>query len=127
MAKRIKKESSSEQLLNTIVEGILEVKGKHPVILDLRKVDNASADYFVVCHGTSTTQVSAIARSVEKETEEKLNESPWHIEGSRNAQWILMDYVNVVVHVFDETSRAYYDIEDLWADAQITEIAETQA
>lgn len=107
----------------SIVTGIQELKGKQVVVLDLRAVENASADYFVICHGSSTTQVEAIARSIEKETY-LVNEKPWHIEGTTTAQWILIDYVNVVVHVFEENTRRVYDLEELWADAAVMEIAE---
>jgi len=79
-------------------------------------------DYFVICHGNSNTQVQAIAQSVEKETQKTLGDSPWHIEGTRNAKWVLMDYVNVVVHIFDQEARGFYALEDLWADAEMKHI-----
>jgi ribosome-associated protein len=81
-------------------------------------------DYFVVCHGSSSTQVEAIARSVEKETLLNLGEKPFHVEGKQNSQWILMDYFNVVVHIFNETTRNYYSLEELWADADFTRYEE---
>lgn len=118
MPKAKKTLSSSEQLIDSIVKGIQEVKGRQIAILDLRKVENSSSDFFVICHGTSTTQAEAIARSVEKFTEEERSESPWHIEGLQTSQWILMDYVDVVVHVFEETQRSLYDLEGLWADGE---------
>ena len=119
MTKRTKK-LTSEVLARTIVSGIQEVKGHDIVCLDLREIQNAVADFFIVCHGTSNTQVEAIARSIEKETSEKLGEKAGHTEGQRNAKWIFMDYFNVVVHVFDEDSRKYYALEELWGDARTT-------
>lgn len=124
MAKAIKKKDNTEQVLQSIVDGMLEKKAQHIVVLDLRKLNSTVADYFVICHGTSTTQVEAIARSVEEFTEKELNESPLHIEGVTNAQWILMDYFTVVVHIFEEKARSYYDLEELWADAAVLPVEE---
>ncbi len=101
---------------------MLEKKAHRVVVLDLRKIASTVADYFIVCHGTSTTQVEAIARSVEEMTTRELSESPSHIEGVSNAQWILMDYFSVVVHIFEEKAREYYDLEELWADASVLPI-----
>lgn len=123
MAKRKKKENT-EALLDEIVNGMQEVRAKEIVVIDLRGVDNAMADYFVVCHATSNTQVEAIARSVEKETMVNLGEKPVHTEGKQNAQWILMDYFNIIVHIFGESAREYYALEDLWADAEFTRYEE---
>lgn len=105
------------RLLEAIVEGIQEVKGKDIVVLDLRKVPNTVCGHFVICHGDSATQVEAIARSVEEFTRDKAGEKPWHTEGERNAEWVLMDYISVVVHIFHRDKRAYYALEDLWGDA----------
>jgi ribosome-associated protein len=104
-------------LVDAIVEGIQEVKGKDIVVLDLRDVPNTVCDHFVICHGDSSTQVESIARSVQEMTRTKVGEKPWHTEGERNAEWVLMDYVNVVVHVFHRDKRAHYALEDLWGDA----------
>lgn len=104
-------------LVDAIVEGIQEVKGKDIVVLDLRGVPNTVCDHFVICHGDSSTQVESIARSVQEMTRKNVGEKPWHTEGERNAEWILMDYVNVVVHVFHRDKRAHYALEDLWGDA----------
>jgi ribosome-associated protein len=109
----------SELLVNTIVSGIEEKKGKEIYILDLRKAHNAICDFFVLCTGGSDTQVNAIADSVEAEVTKQLEEKPWHVEGKQIAEWILIDYVNVVVHVFQKKSRDFYRLEDLWADAEI--------
>lgn len=118
-----KKETSTDQLITTIIKGIEEVKGNDIDILDLRELENTVCDYFVVCNGTSNTQVSAIVNSIQKTVSKELKEKPWHIEGQNNSEWVLMDYVNIVVHVFQTHIREYYDIESLWGDAKITTIA----
>jgi ribosome-associated protein len=114
------------QLVHTIIKGIQEVKGHDIACLDLRKLTHSIADYFIICHGNSSTQVEAIARSVQKETEVALDERPWHKEGMTNAEWILLDYGNVVVHVFLHDQRAHYGLEELWADAE-TKLIEQRA
>lgn len=117
-----KENTSADQLIATILEGIEDVKGQHINILDLRDIENTVCDYFIVCEGTSNTQINAIVNSVQKKVSKTLRDKPWHIEGSENAEWVLMDYVNVVVHVFQKHIREYYDIESLWGDAKMTEI-----
>ena len=114
--------AGAEQLVDAIVYGMEEVKAHDIVVMDLRKVPNALSDFFVVCHGTSNTQVQAIADSVEKETFRMLQDEPAHREGARNATWILMDYVNVIVHIFNKDARDFYALEDLWADASVKRI-----
>lgn len=114
--------AGAEQLVDAVVFGMEEVKAHDIVVMDLRKVPNALSDFFVVCHGTSNTQVQAIADSVEKETYRILQEEPAHSEGGRNATWILMDYVNVIVHIFSKDARDFYALEDLWADASVKRI-----
>jgi len=109
--------AAAARLVDAIVKGIQEVKGKDIVHLDLRGVPNTVCDHFVICHGDSATQVEAIHNSVERFTREQLAEKPWHTEGVRNAEWGLMDYVNVVVHIFHRDKRAHYALEDLWGDA----------
>ena len=111
------REGASALLVDSIVEGIQEVKGKDIVHLDLRDVPNTVSDHFIICHGDSATQVDAIQRSVERFAQEKAGEKPWHTEGSDNSEWVLMDYVNVVVHIFHRNKRSYYGLEDLWGDA----------
>ncbi len=118
----IKKEINNDQLIAQIIKGIEEVKGNKIEILDLREIENTVCDYFVICNGTSNTQVNAIVNSIQKTVSKALKDKPWHIEGSDNAEWVLMDYVNVVVHVFQKHIREYYDIESLWGDAKITSI-----
>ena len=117
-----KDKTNADQLITTIIGGIEEVKGKEITILDLREIDNTVCDYFIVCEGTSNTQVNAIVNSIQKQVSKTLKDKPWHIEGTDNAEWVLMDYVNVVVHVFQKHIREYYDIESLWGDAKTTEI-----
>ncbi|EDP72068.1 hypothetical protein FBALC1_13242 [Flavobacteriales bacterium ALC-1] len=117
-----KEKTSADQLITTIIGGIEEVKGKEITILDLREIENTVCDYFIVCEGTSNTQVNAIVNSIQKQVSKTLKDKPWHIEGTDNAEWILMDYVNVVVHVFQKHIREYYDIESLWGDAKTTQI-----
>ncbi|MDP5081178.1 MAG: ribosome silencing factor [Winogradskyella sp.] len=117
-----KEKFNADQLITTIIGGIEEVKGKEITILDLREIENTVCDYFIVCEGTSNTQVNAIVNSIQKQVSKTLRDKPWHIEGSENAEWVLMDYVNVVVHVFQKHIRAYYDIESLWGDAKTTQI-----
>lgn len=124
-ATTVKKISSAELLVENIVNGMQEVKAREIAILDMRDIRSAVTDYYIICHGTSNTHVEAISRSVEKETREKLGEKPAHIEGVSNAQWILMDYFSAVVHIFDETTRGYYRLEDLWADANIRMVKES--
>ncbi|MBN2867224.1 MAG: ribosome silencing factor [Flavobacteriaceae bacterium] len=117
-----KKESNVDLLITSIIGGIEDVKGKEINILDLREIENTVCDYFVICEGTSNTQVNAIVNSIQKKVSKTLQDKPWHVEGEDNAEWVLMDYVNVVVHVFQKHIREYYDIESLWGDAKVTAI-----
>lgn len=117
-----KKKVSTDQLITEIIAGIEKVKGTNIRILDLRKIDNTVCDYFIICDGNSNTQVNAISSSVQKVASKALKEKPWHVEGETNAEWVLIDYVNVVVHVFQKHIREYYDLESLWGDAKITPI-----
>ena len=118
-----KKEINNDELLANIIKGIEEVKGEDINIMDLREIDNSACDYFVICNGNSNTQVNAIMGSVQKTVSKAMQDKPWHVEGGDNAEWILMDYVNIVVHVFQKHIREYYNIESLWGDAKITLIA----
>jgi len=117
-----KENRSADQLITTILSGIEDVKGKEITILDLRDIENTVCDYFIICEGTSNTQVNAIVNSIQKKASKELKEHPWHVEGSDNAEWVLIDYINVVVHVFQKQTRHYYDIESLWGDAKTTVI-----
>jgi ribosome-associated protein len=117
-----KKAEGNDILLANIVKGIEDVKGNDIDILDLRELENTVCDYFIVCNGNSNTQVNAIVNSVQKVVSKELKEKPWHVEGTENAEWVLMDYVHIVVHVFQKHIREYYNIESLWGDAKITSI-----
>ena len=117
-----KKKVSNDDLIANIIKGIEDVKGNDIDILDLRQIDNTVSDYFIICNGNSNTQVNAIVNSIQKVVSKELKDKPWHVEGSENAEWVLMDYVNVVVHVFQKHIREYYNIEGLWGDAQIISI-----
>ncbi|MCH8553815.1 MAG: ribosome silencing factor [Schleiferiaceae bacterium] len=109
-------------LVDAVVEGIEDVKGQNITLIDLRKIENSVCAFFVICEGTSNTQVSAISDSIRKVAKEKLQERPWHVEGLENSEWVLMDYVDVVVHIFQKEKREYYDIESLWSDGDVTYI-----
>ncbi len=112
-----------EALNHCIIEGIRDKKGKNIIQLDLRNLD-APADFFIICEGDSNTHVKAISDSIFKRVKEEQLTAPVHTEGSANAKWVLMDYFNTVVHVFYPETRAFYEIENLWADAKITEFGE---
>jgi len=115
-----KKSVSTDILLTLILKGIEEVKGNDITILDLREIDTAVCDYFIICNGNSNTQVNAIVNSVQKVVSKEIQDKPWHVEGAENGEWVLMDYVSIVVHVFQKHIREYYNIEDLWGDAKFT-------
>ena len=121
--KTVRKLNDAERLRNAIVEGMQEKKAKEIVCLDLRTIKNAVTDFFVVCHADSKTHIEAIARSVEEFVFKKQGEEPYHREGKTNSEWILLDYLNVVVHIFRQEQREFYGIERLWADAEIQRIA----
>lgn len=124
MPKALKiKDKALKNLVQTIVEGIQDVKGKNLVVLDLTKLPNAVTDYFIIATGDSSTQVEGLASSVVRKTRKELKEKPWHEEGVGNSEWILLDYVNVVVHIFYRETREFYNLEDLWADGERYEYA----
>ena len=114
----------NQLLIETIIDGIQDVKGKDIVVLDMEKLPNSVAQYFVICSGDSSTQVDSIAQTIARKTKTELHEKPWHQEGMNNAEWVLLDYVNVVVHVFYRDRREFYNLEDLWADAKTISIPE---
>ena len=124
-AKRPKKNSTKAQttsLLDAIVEGMQEKKAKNITIINLIGLENRVADYFVICDADSTTHVNAIADTLEESVMKKTGEKPYHSEGHQNAEWILIDYVNIVAHVFMRETREFYNIEGLWADGEVTRI-----
>ncbi|OFY86452.1 MAG: ribosome silencing factor [Bacteroidetes bacterium RIFCSPLOWO2_12_FULL_35_15] len=112
-----------EKLVDAAVEGVLEVKGRNISILDLRKIHNRVCDYYIICQADSNTQVNAIAGSVEEIVKKRVGDRPYHTEGFQNAEWVLVDYVTVVVHIFQSQIRNFYNLEALWADAEVTKLA----
>jgi ribosome-associated protein len=119
------KTSDSELLINVLAEGLLEKKARDIKLLDVRKLTTLT-DYFLVCHGTSETQIRALANSALEKVKEKIGENVWKQEGMDARRWIILDYVNVVVHIFSEEKRNYYGIERMWNDAEITEITDSR-
>lgn len=113
-----------DALVNGVVKGLLDGKAKEIVVMDLRKIGGVVSDYFIVCQGDSSTQVEGISRSVEHTVLKECGEKPEHIEGIKNALWVLIDYISVVVHIFQPEQRDYYGIERLWADAEIIRITD---
>ena len=122
MNQKQQEDKSTSKLLNSIIEGIEEKKGIDIVKIDLTKIDYSECKYFVICHGNSTVQAESIAQSVEETVEKETGETAWHKDGYKNAIWILLDYGDIMVHVFQKDARTFYDIENLWADAKIEKI-----
>ena len=116
------RKGDSELLCNVVVEGMKEKKATDIVVIDLRNLKNAIADFFVVCSGNSDRQLEAISDSVDDQVFKKLQENPWHTEGKNNKEWMLLDYITVVAHVFKSDRRQYYALEKLWGDAEITSV-----
>ncbi len=117
---KISERKTFTPLVNQIIDGLTDIKGEDITILDLRNLENSICDFFVICSGNSNTQVNALADAVEKSVRENLKDKPWHTEGTTNAEWILLDYVSVAVHIFQKQVRDFYDLEGLWGDATIT-------
>lgn len=117
MSKR-KKDEDAEQLCELVIKGMQEKKAHHIVKMDMRNLKSPSADFFIVCHADNDRQVEAIAGSVEEEVHKVAKEWPWHREGLENCEWVLLDYINVVVHIFLKDKRDFYGIEELWGDAE---------
>ena len=113
---------TAEKLAQTIVDGIQERKGKDIVKINLSKIKNIFTDYFVICSGDSNTHVRAISESIEKEVKEKLGMGAYHKEGVENSFWVLLDYGNIIVHIFQPETRDFYNLEELWADGEIENI-----
>ncbi|GAB4380944.1 MAG: ribosome silencing factor [Salibacteraceae bacterium] len=112
---------NSEKLADLVVHGMREKKAEEITLLDLRDIDQAISDFFVICHAQSGRQVDAIADSVLETVKKNTGENPLNTEGKQNAEWILIDFVDVVVHVFQEKWRKHYALEELWADAKVAE------
>ena len=115
----------SDVLVKAIIDSIKQHKGKEVVSLDLRKIETAVCDFFIICHGTSNTHIASIAENVRKEISKQMKEKPWHTEGEANKEWVLIDYFNVVVHIFNKDKRDFYKLENLWADANIKYIEQS--
>ncbi|MBD2723911.1 MULTISPECIES: ribosome silencing factor [Hymenobacter] len=109
----------SDTLADLVIRGMQDKKASDIVVLNLKELKNAVADYFIICSANSDTQLDAVARSVEEEIEKVTGESPWQTEGRTNREWVLLDYVDVVVHVFLRDRRKFYALEELWGDADI--------
>ena len=121
MAKRKSEaKTNTKEIVSAAIEGILKKKGKDPVSLDLTKLENSVCKYFIICHGDSNTQVEALADSVLETVREETGEKVWHKEGLGNSTWVLLDYADVVVHIFQNEYRGFYKLEELWADAKLT-------
>ena len=118
----VKPKSADSELISKIIFGIEDVKGADVNIMDLTNITNTVCGYFIVCTGTSNTHVAAIVSSIRKHVSKELKEKPFSVEGNENQEWVLIDYVNVVVHVFQREIREYYDIETLLGDAKITNV-----
>ncbi len=117
-----KGEAETKILLENILEGIKKIKGKEILVIDLNSIHHTECGYFVICHGTSTTQANSIAQSVEETVKENTGMNAWHKDGYRNSIWVLLDYGEIMVHVFQKDARDFYDLEGLWADAKRTKI-----
>ena len=113
--------TKSSKLIKTIIAAIQEKKGETIISLDLRKINEAVADFFIICEASNPTQIRAIADNVEDRVKEKCNENPYHHEGYAKLQWVLIDYVNVVVHVMLPENRRFYKLEEMWSDAAAEE------
>ena len=118
----VSKEAETEKTLEAILEGIYQTKGNGITIIDLNTIHHTECGYFIICHGNSNTQVNAISQSVEKVVAEQTGVKAWHRDGYKNAIWILIDYGDIMVHVFQKEAREFYNLEGLWADAKITKI-----
>lgn len=107
------------EILNTSIDALQELKGVDITVLDLRAIPEASADYFVICNGTSSTHISGLSDRVQKNVWEQLGDRPVHVEGKHGRHWLLIDYFNVVIHIFDKEKRDFYALEKLWSDAKV--------
>lgn len=115
----------ADDMIAVVIKAMDEVKGNDIQILDLREIENTVCDYFVIATGTSNTHVNALAGAIQKQVGKQCQEKPWHVEGEQNSEWVLIDYVNIVVHIFQQKTREFYNIEGLWGDAKITSVPTT--
>lgn len=116
--------TKSSKIIKTIIAAIQEKKGEHIISLDLRKISEAVADFFIICEAGNPAQIRAIADNIEDRVKEKCSENPYHHEGFQKLQWVLIDYVNVVVHVMHPENRKFYNLEEMWSDAASEEHSE---
>ena len=114
-----------DERMQLIVNAIQEKKGHQIVTINLSEVENSICEYFIICHGESVTQVGAIVESIERKLKEEGRTRAHHVEGLQNSQWVLMDYFDILVHVFQKEYRSFYKLEELWADGKVTEVKET--
>lgn len=114
--------TSQEHILQNIIEGILEKKGFDVIVMDLTNLGGSFAKYFVICSGNTDIQTKAIAESIEDTVKKNVGEKVWHSEGKSTGEWILLDYIDVLVHIFMPKARSFYRIEELWGDAKISKI-----
>jgi len=117
-----KRSDGTDYLVDNVVKGVFEKKGLNVIKIDLRKLDIRIADFFIICHGSSTTQVDSISYSVEDTVRKATGQKPLHREGLENCFWVLIDYGDVIVHVFQEEYRNFYSLESLWADANVVKM-----
>ena len=119
----MKETINPDVLIARILKAVDDIKAEDIILMDLREIENKSTDYFIICSGNSNTHVASIASSIEKDVSKELKEKPWHVEGAEVGEWVLLDYVNIVVHVFQKPIRDFYNIEGLWGDAKTTTIS----
>jgi ribosome-associated protein len=124
--KKVSRLTRSSKILKVITKAIQDKKGENIISMDLRKIPEAVADFFVICEATSTTQVKAIADYIEVMVKENCGENPYHHEGHGAMQWIIVDYINVVVHIFQPETRKFYKLEDMWSDAVVEEFKDEE-
>ncbi len=124
--KKVSRLTRSSKILKVITKAIQDKKGENIISMDLRKIPEAVADFFVICEATSTTQVKAIADYIEVMVKENCGENPYHHEGHSAMQWIIVDYINVVVHIFQPETRKFYKLEDMWSDAVVEEFKDEE-
>ena len=119
--------SEAEKIVDKVIDTLDYYKGIDIIKIDLRRIENCFCSFFVVCHGSSSTQVASLSDNVYETINNELGEKPIHVEGERQAQWVVMDYGNVVVHIFQKEQRDYYQLEEFWMDAEITKVEEKTA
>jgi ribosome-associated protein len=118
------KETETDKTIEAILEGIRRIKGKDITLIDLSTIHHTECDWFIICHGNSSTQTDSIARSVEETVEDFTGLKTWHTDGYKNSIWVLLDYGHIMVHVFQKNARDFYKLEELWSDASLTKIEE---